>query len=142
MMSFPAYWHILLIGLFGCVLMPTNDKVFADSSNTVPGGVIGWIDVEPRREGGGQTLALTGWVLAASPISGNYVLTVRKHGKGGSSDTSQSGHFAAVSETPSRLSGTAFNIAPADRVEIDLRILAEGVEIYRVSMKLAGLSAP
>jgi hypothetical protein len=142
MMSLPAYWRIPLIGLTGFLLMQANDNLSAEPSNTAPSGVVGWIDVEPRREGDRLTLALTGWALATSPISGNYVLTVRKHGRGGSSDTSQSGRFTAAPDTPSRLSSTAFNIAPADRFEIDLRISAEGQEIFRVSMKPAGLPSP
>lgn len=142
MMNRLAHSRNLFLGLAGFLVMQANDCPSAEPANPTPAGVVGWIHVEPRGEDGRQTLALSGWALAMSPMSGVYVLAVRKQGKGGSSNTSQSGRFTAASDSPVKLSQTAVNITPADFIEIDLRISVDGREVFRASMTSAGLPFP
>jgi hypothetical protein len=141
MMNCLAYSRNFVLIFVSFIIMQANDA-FPEPANPSPAGLVGWIHVEPRSEGDRQILTLSGWALATSPMNGTYILAVRKWGKAGASNNSQSGHFAAALDGPVKLSQTAVNITPADLFEIDLRLSVDGREVFHASLKSAGAASP
>lgn len=115
---------IISFAAVGGTLMDTAARDIA-AQNSVPSstGIIGWLQIEPVREGtDGARLAVTGRAFAPSEVAGRYTLDIRRRSKAGASTARQSGAFNISSGEAVKLSHTAVNVLPADQVEIELKL--------------------
>ena len=99
-------------------------------------GLIGWLDVVPKADPGGKGMHLTieGRAFALAEVNGRYTIDVRRRGRGGVSNSRQSGVFTIAPGETAALSRTTINAQAADRLEIELRLFEGKTDVFSVTM--------
>ncbi len=118
----------------GAGYLPMNN-VSAQTTDAAGAGVFGWLDVRPEPDAGngGSRLTIVGQVFAAADIDGRYILDIHRSGKGGTSNSRQSGAFNLVAGRATPLSTAAIDLQPASRLEITLRLFVGEKEVSTVT---------
>jgi hypothetical protein len=108
-------------------------ETLADAS----GGIVGWISVEPSggSEAQGLMLSVAGRALALRELRGHYSLEVKRHSRGGVSNSRQGGAISLRPGVAAMLSQSAINIGPGDSLEIELKLYVDDREVFSASMK-------
>ena len=94
------------------------------------------VDCDVRTVRTAHGLRIEGVVRAARPIDGEYALSIRKSGGGGSSDIEQGGPFSAGPERSVTLSGAEIGMGRGARVHAALRIAEDGREVCRRDVRI------
>ena len=132
--EFFASAAFLLMSFSTMIVSPlAQAETLADAS----GGIIGWISVEPSAGRGsqGQMLAIAGRALALHPLQGRYSLEVKRHSKGGVSNSRQGGAITLKPGVTATLSQSSINIGPGDSLDIELKLYVDDREVFSASMK-------
>lgn len=118
-------------------------NVSAQDAGAAAAGLIGWLNIEPETgaSGRGSRLAITGQAFAAGGIKGRYTLDIRRTGKGGTSNSRQSGDFTISAGQAAQLSRTAINVEPADRLEFELKLFSGEEEVFALTAKSSAPAA-
>lgn len=105
-------------------------------------GLIGWLDIKPKADPGGKDMHLTisGRAFALAEVNGHYTIDVRRRGKGGVSNSRQSGGFTIAPGETAALSRATINAQAADRLEIELKLFVGDAEVFAVTMHPATAS--
>jgi hypothetical protein len=98
--------------------------------------VIGWIEIAPVPEKPDQ-ITIVGRAYALEGVEGRFALAIKRKGKGGSTNSGQSGGFKLKAGDNGALSRTAINVGPADTLTIELTLTVDGAEVFSVSLKPA-----
>ncbi len=100
-------------------------------------GLIGWLDVAPQADPGGKGMHLTisGRAFALVAVNGRYTIDVRRRGKGGVSNSRQSGGFTIAPGETAAFSRTTINAQKSDRLEIELKLFVGDAEVFAVTMR-------
>ena len=123
-----------IVAVLGASLMP---KARAEEPSTALAGLVGWLDIAPQAETGGEglRLAMTGRAFALREVKGRYTLDIRREGSGGTSTSRQGGAFLLSAGRPGQLSQVTLNLSPADRLEIELKLFVGEAEIFSVTVQ-------
>lgn len=131
---------VMFCALAGMGVLPMTIAAAEEASAPVAAsGLVGWLDIAPEAEPGGKgtRLAIAGRAFALAEVKGRYTLDVRRRGKGGASNSRQSGAFTVAAGQAAVLSRTTINTEGPDRLEIILKLFVGDVEVYAVTMRPA-----
>jgi hypothetical protein len=124
----------LALGLATMTL--SSALAFADPAAQSAAGIVAWISIEPASEAeASQMLSIIGHALALKPVKGRYSLEIKRKSKNGISNTRQGGAIDLKPGVPATLSRSGINIAPADMLDIELRIYVDDREVFSVTVK-------
>jgi hypothetical protein len=79
-------------------------------------------------------LTIQGRAFALAEVSGRYTIDVRRQGKGGVSNSRQSGAFTITPGETAALSRATINAQSEDRLEIELKLFVGDTEAFTVTM--------
>jgi hypothetical protein len=115
-----------------CFVSPAERFVHA-AAPSVP-ATIGWIELvaSPARK---DQVTIVGHVYAPTSSTGRFALIVSRAGKGGTTNTSQSGAFDVAAGENKKLSATSVNIMPDAALTIELKLFSNDKEVFSAVMK-------
>jgi hypothetical protein len=122
--------------LFAAVLAAGAGPLAAQTSAGPGAPVLGWIELKPAARGAG-IVTITGHAYALSPAEGRFTLAVARAGKGGKTNSSQSGAFKLDAGEDKPLSTTSINVAPGEALTIELKLFSGGSEVFSATLKTA-----
>jgi hypothetical protein len=136
-MMFRSIFQVLASLIAGIVTMTVSLSTQADPLAEPTSGIVGWISIEPATAGAGQTqmLAIAGRALSLRQVEGRYSLQVKRHGKGGSSNSRQGGAITLKPGVAATLSQSAINIGPGDALDIELKLFIDDREVFSASIR-------
>jgi len=123
--------------LMSAAAMIASPLAHGETAAGAAGGVLGWISIEPATGSSGesQMLAIAGRALAMHPMQGRYSLEVKRHSRGGVSNSRQGGAVRLEPGVAVTLSQSAINIGPGDSLDIELKLYVGDQEVFSASMK-------
>jgi hypothetical protein len=125
----------LLFGVATMTLFPALLPAGTSATQASP-GIVAWVSIEPASEAGSsQMLSIIGHAHALKPVQGRYTLEIKRKSKGGISNTRQGGAIDLKPGETTTLSRSGINVAPADLLDIELKIHVDGREVFAVTMK-------
>lgn len=125
---------LLLLGLVAGLAAPGSGVSGAEPQSAH--AAIGWIEIAPVPQHKDQ-IVIAPQVYASEASSGRFTLTVSRVGKGGTTNTRQSGVFNVSAGESRKLSTTSVNIMPAEALTIELKLYSGDKEVFSVVMKTA-----
>src|SRR5688572_7237577 len=125
--------HVRIIARALLLLAAVVLSTVAAASGAAAGAVIGWIEVKPGERAGMVTIVPH--VYALAPVAGKFALAVSRAGKGGTSNSSQSGAFDLPAGQGKALSSTSVNVSADQSLTIELKVFRGSEEIFSATLK-------